>query len=124
LRLATLLIDNGFTPYSPIIDEGCDFIVETPEGRLIKVQAKSTYVTAKDGTYLVSTAKGSGASKKIGTSVDVLAVYISHEDIWYFIPTYTVDSFKIRIKPHKNKCLFNAYKNNLDIFDLAKVTKN
>lgn len=83
-------------------------------GKLSKVQIKmrSSFGEVKQKSYVVSVSKNDGSLYK-PEEVDVVAIHLRNEDIWYFIPI-KLTSKRMRINPVKDR--FDKYKNNWDIF--------
>lgn len=85
-------------------------------GVMRKVQVKSTscMVTESNKTYFVNARKGGGNTfGPYGNEIDVLAVYIVPEDVWFIIPAkaVTVSSIKISLL-RKEKNRFSKYRDN------------
>lgn len=83
-------------------------------GKLTKVQIKmrSSFGEVKQKSYVVAVSKNDGSMYK-PEEVDIVAIHLRNENIWYFIPISLV-SKRIRINPIKDR--FDKYKNNWDIF--------
>lgn len=92
-------------PYDRIIEFG---------GKLTKVQIKmrSSQGSVKQKNYMVSIQKADG-SAYTPQEVDVVAILLKNENIWYFVPIKKT-SKKMRVNPKKDK--LDAYKNNWSIF--------
>lgn len=90
-----------------------DRIVEV-DGKLTKVQIKmrSSLGEVKQKSYVVTVAKTDGSVYK-PKEVDVVAIHLRNENIWYFLPIKLV-SKRMRINPTKDR--FDKYKNNWTIF--------
>lgn len=100
-----------------MLDDGCDVIVENENHNLLRVQVKSTVKDEKNGKYKVSTGRGSKVKTKINKDLDIIAVFLTAENIWYFIPAQMVDVYTIYIRPHLEDCRYNDYKDNWSAFD-------
>jgi hypothetical protein len=93
------------SPYDRILE--CD-------GKLSKVQIKmrSSLNRVKQTSYTVTINKNDG-SAYTPKEVDIVAIHLRNENIWYFIPIKHVNK-KMRINPKKDK--LDNYKNNWDVF--------
>jgi hypothetical protein len=109
-----LAMIKGFVVSEPRGDSSpYDRIIES-NGKLNKVQIKmrSSHDNVKMKNYMVTISKADG-SVYTPQEVDVVAVHLRNEDIWYFIPIKYV-SKKMRINPAKDK--LDKYKNNWNVF--------
>lgn len=90
-----------------------DRIVER-KNKLYKVQIKmrSSRGEAKLRNYVVTVSKSDGSAYD-PEEVDIVAIHLRNENLWYFIPIKLV-SRKMRINPKKDK--FDKYKYNWDVF--------
>jgi len=109
-----LAMTEGFVVSEPRGDSApYDRIVEFG-GKLTKVQIKmrSSQGSVKQKNYMVSIQKADG-SGYTPQEVDVVAILLKNENIWYFVPIKKT-SKKMRVNPKKDK--LDAYKNNWSIF--------
>lgn len=92
-------------PYDRIIEFG---------GKLTKVQIKmrSSHNSVKQKNYVVTIQK-SDKTTYTSKEVDIVAILLKNEDVWYFVPIKKI-SKKMRINPKKDK--LDAFKNNWGIF--------
>lgn len=90
-----------------------DRIVER-DGKLFKVQIKmrSSHDSKVLKNYMVSVTKSDGSAYK-PSEVDIVAVHLRTENLWYFIPLKQIKK-KFRLNPIKDK--FDKYKNNWNAF--------
>jgi hypothetical protein len=90
-----------------------DRIVER-NNKLYKVQIKmrSSHGKAKLKNYIVTVSRADG-QPYTREEVDVVAIHLRNENLWYFIPIQFV-SKKMRINPNKDK--FDKYKYNWNVF--------
>lgn len=96
--------------YDCILDNG---------SQLLKVQIKSSRYKAKDGRYRVGLKRGKGGNYKTYESnqVDIFAVYLVPEDMWYFLPQdHVSDILNISINVDSKEGYYQAFKDNWDIF--------
>lgn len=109
-----LAMTQGFVVSEPRGDSApYDRIVEFG-GKLTKVQIKmrSSQNSVKQKNYIVSIQKADG-SGYTPQEVDVVAILLKNEDIWYFVPIKKT-SKKMRVNPKKDK--LDVYKNNWSVF--------
>ena len=87
-----------------------DFVVDGHQG-LHRVQVKSCHSQMTD-CYHLGTSYGSTVKKGYSAlEVDVMAVHIMAEGLWYLIPVYELRARKsIRIFPGKNDHEFSKFK--------------
>lgn len=92
-------------PYDRIVDRN---------NKLYKVQIKmrSSIGKAKLKNYVVSVTKSDGSPYK-SEEVDIVAIHLRNENLWYFIPIQFVPK-KFRLNPKKDK--FDKYKYNWNVF--------
>lgn len=90
-----------------------DRIVER-NNKLYKVQIKmrSSNGKAKLKNYVVTVSRADG-NAYTPQEVDIVAIHLRNENLWYFIPIQFV-SKKMRINPKKDK--FDKYKYNWNVF--------
>jgi len=109
-----MAMKNGLVVSEPRGDSApYDRIVEW-DGKLFKVQIKmrsSTNSVIKKN-YVLAISKSDGAAYT-PKEVDVVAIHLRNEDIWYFVPIEFI-SRKMRVNPKKDK--LDKYKNNWDVF--------
>lgn len=109
-----LAMTNGLIVSEPRGDSApYDRIVEM-NGKLTKVQIKmrSSPSGLTQKSYVVSVSKSDGSAYQ-PKEVDIVAVHLKTEGLWYFIPLKLIRR-KIRINPKKDK--FDRFKNNWNAF--------
>lgn len=109
---------EGVFPAEPLGDsKPYDRITET-NGKLLRVQIKSSATPRKGYTYSFLAAAGTG--KKVpykADEIDILSLYIIPYDIFYNIPFSKITTLRLYVRPaepEKDKWL--KYKNNWDVF--------
>jgi PD-(D/E)XK endonuclease len=80
-------VRHGFTVSRPFGDSArYDFILECPDGTLLKIQVKSGSYS-RYGAYCINAATGiAGRQPYSPGDFDFLAAYIIPADLWYIIP--------------------------------------
>ncbi len=122
LKFQTLAFEKGFIVSKPLHNnENYDFIVEF-EGKLNKVQVKSTsfYDThAPGGRYIVKTSRGNFYNSSLYEKkyVDFVVIYVQPCEAWYILPAEDIKTTAIRIYPHKGTSAggYEQYKNKWDL---------
>lgn len=91
-------------PYDRIVEFG---------GSLKKVQIKmrSSHDNVKMRSYVVNVTKADG-SGYTADEIDIVAILLRNEDLWYFIPVSLIKK-KVRVNPKKDK--FDQFKNNWEM---------
>ncbi len=97
-----------------------DYVTDAGDGRLLRVQVKSTEVKEKGkSNYRVNaTYLSDGKSRKYTQhEADVVAVHVVPKNIFYFIPLSEVKGQTIRVYPDKslNKGSFESYRDNWNV---------
>tara|TARA_R110002096_G_scaffold35973_1_gene100853 strand:- start:190 stop:582 length:393 start_codon:yes stop_codon:yes gene_type:complete len=96
----------------PDLDAGCGFdCITSYDGKLQKVQIKSTNSITKTGGYKILAAHGSKNKHKYTKDhCDFLAAYISDIDVWYIIPIEKITGVTVNIYPDKLNHRYSKYK--------------
>ena len=117
--LISELILRGHNVSTPAVDMAYDLLCETPAFDFIKVQVKST--SYKNGvSYIANVCYGGGKKLYDNNKVDVIAIYVIPEKLWYFIPNSLIKTNSIRLNPSNENTKFGGYKNNWKIFQTMK----
>ena len=103
---------NGFRVSRPIGHASSyDFIIEK-EGRLFRIQVKSTGGTSRN-TYQVSLAKGNGTNKRViayeKDAFDFYAIYIKPLDKFYIVPKNDLSVKTFCIHRDKEETKYSEY---------------
>ena len=114
----TEIIKRGYQISKPLHNnENYDFIVDN-NGKLTKVQVKSTTFyddKAPGGRYMVKTSRGNFYNSSLYDKkfVDIIAVFIQNEHVWYLIPVENIRTNCIRLYPHKeiSNGLYESFRN-------------
>ena len=123
MDFAKLCMQKGLHVSMPIDDcSGYDAIVEK-DGKLLKVQIKSTLKessrrreSTKKVSYKVAVQKGwDGRDSYSEKHFDILAVYLHALDVWYFFRFSDLTGTTIRIYPDAKISKFHHHKENWDI---------
>jgi hypothetical protein len=106
-----------------------DIIVQNEAGRLFRVQIKGTEKLVTDkrsavvnpvkGRYRITASYGRNKREPIDCKlVDVLAAYVSDQNIFYNIPCTDLSGRCVWLNPDhtKSKARYEKYKNNWDVF--------
>jgi hypothetical protein len=82
-----IVMGLGFTALRPIGDSAAyDAVVEGRRGRFYRVQVKSTTSRIESGGYHAKVVRRSRAEGYTARHIDLMAVYVIPEDLWYVIP--------------------------------------
>lgn len=108
---------QGFIVSKPFGDnQRYDFIIDGGEG-LHRVQVKATYIKDQHATrgdrYRINASFGASHKKSYSNKeIDILAVYIAPEEVWYIIPVREIENRKtFGFRPHlKSKGRLEKYK--------------
>ena len=108
-KLAAALLERGLLPLWPSTAE-CSFdLAVASASRILRVQVKGTKAigpTIKVTTAMIKAGKPSRYTKD---DIDVLAIYLSVEDLWYFIPVKTSHPRTTSLKPFNRNCPWAGY---------------
>ena len=114
-KFQTECLERDFEPHMPTTPMPWDFIVTCPAG-MLKVQVKSTS-TREGQSYSVVTSSGCKGKATIGHDVDVVACYVSPENMWWMIPRYDLGGKTIKLNPEPtSKSRYKKYQENWSIF--------
>jgi len=106
-------IKRGIVPSMPLDDcGGYDFIIEK-NGKLVKVQIKSTTKLCKTKKiYRVAVQKGNyGDTPYSDSDFDILSVYIHPLNMWYHIPKDKIKTRGIGFRPDKPDSKYEIHRN-------------
>lgn len=97
-----------------------DYVTDAGDGKLIRVQVKSTQVkeTGKDNYRVNATCRADGKKRKYSKhEADVIALHVVTKNIFYFIPLDKVKGQTIRVYPDKglDKGSFESYRDNWNV---------
>lgn len=114
-----LALEKGFGVAKPYGDNSkYDFILDV-EGKLLKVQIKSTSKSRGDKSYQVKACYGTKTTKTKYTKndIDFLIAYIIGVDIWYIVPVSEISSPCLDLFPYRigTKSKYEKYKENWNI---------
>ena len=107
-----LIVSRPFGDNAPY-----DFVVDV-DGKLVKVQVKSTTIFSECRKYRITCGHGSTTNNKkepySKKEVDFIAVYVFDYDAWYLIPIKKIKSVSVGLFPHieGSKGQYEAYKGN------------
>lgn len=102
LRFLAEAYSRGFVVSKPFGDNAAyDFIIDF-NGKLSRVQCKSTATLDERGRFIIYTVHGRMGDQVYSiASVDFLACYVFQFNAWYLIPINEVSTKTIRLYPHK-----------------------
>jgi hypothetical protein len=93
-----------------------DLVVQTGDGRMVRVQVKSAFTSCRWGYQVVATARSFGRRRLYtADDIDFLVAYIAPYDAWYIIPIEAIGEHRqIRFYPNgrgkKSGGLFEIYR--------------
>jgi len=95
----------------PDVDNGCGFDVITAyNGKLLKVQIKSTSYKEKNGYRAMASHGSNGKKSYTKNHCDIIAVHIIDVDTWYLIPIEEIKAKIIKLYPDKLNHRYSKYK--------------
>lgn len=102
LRFLAKAYSEGFVVSKPFGDNASyDFIVDH-NGKLSRVQCKSTATLDKRNAYKICTTHGKNKQiLYLSEDIDVIACYVFPTDSWYIIPIDRVSTKTINLYPHR-----------------------
>jgi len=109
MRFMAMATENGIEVSKPYGEMAhYDFVVEH-EGRLARVQVKSTFAKQARHGYACTLRGGMGPYGP--NDFDFLAVYLILEDLWYIIPTKNVRGrFSLGLYPNLKNARYEPYR--------------
>lgn len=109
------VMSKGMTVSKPYSDSAeYDFIVDCG-GRLSRVQVKLITTPEKNTTnYRCSLTRNKGEKYK---KVDVFAIYLEPENIWFNVPMENLNGKTIRLSPKYRRSRYNKFKENWTIYE-------
>lgn len=111
------LTSRGYSVSVPVVDGPYDLLVERSKG-FLRVQVKSTS-TQGERTKAYQCVIRKGRNKKYDpANVDIAAVYVEPEKVWYFIPMSLLNVATVYLFPNEKKGKFDTYENYWKVFDL------
>lgn len=110
-KLAAGLLERGLLPLWPSTAE-CSFDLAVASAtRILRVQVKGTDSVGPVVQVTTQMKQGSRRVRYTKKDVDVMAIYVTAEDLWYFIPVKSTHPMTTRIKPFSTKCRWSRYRN-------------
>ena len=120
LRFLAEAYSKGFVVSKPFGDNASyDFIVDF-NGKLSRVQCKSTETLNKKDAFTIYAAHGkTGKELYSAESIDFLACYVFSFDAWYLIPVNSIKSRAINLYPHKSvrRAKFEGFLEKWELFE-------
>ena len=111
---------NVLQPYGDFLSY--DLIVENSEGKVFRVQVKTTAhkQKGKTNTYRVTAARGNkriGKNKLTSRDTDILAVYVVPVKTWYHIPVENVTCAAVHMRPtEKSSAQYEVWKEAWNVY--------
>lgn len=119
LRAMTKLTELGFTVSQPIIDTQPYDLIADWNGRLTRLQVKTTITKSEGRRYKLEAVNGSARTAYADGTIDYIIGYVEPEQQWYIIPHAVVDGKKITLYPHIENST-GKYENYRDMWNLLK----
>jgi hypothetical protein len=94
------LTEMNFAVSQPVIDTLPYDLIADWNGRLTRLQVKSTRTMSEGRRYKLEAVNGCDRTAYEQGSIDYIIGYIEPEDQWYVIPHAAVDAKKITLYPH------------------------
>ena len=95
----------------PDVDNGCGFdVITSYNGKLLKVQIKSTSYKEKNGYRAMASHGSNGKKSYTKNHCDIIAVHIVDIDTWYLIPIEEIKAKIIKLYPDKLNHRYSKYK--------------
>lgn len=120
LRFLERAYSKGFVVSKPFGDNSSyDFIIDH-NGKLSRVQCKSTATLDSRKTYKICTTHGKNKQTLyLSADIDVIACYVFPTDSWYLIPIDRVSTRTINLFPHKpeSKGKFESFQEAWELFE-------
>ena len=120
LMFSTEALKRGFIVSKPLIDtRKYDLVLDNRQGRLIRVQVKTTVVNpdAREGSFKFNIGHGrTGKKTYTNDNIDFLACYALHENTFFIIPVAAVrGQVTVRINSNNPDSKFLRYKEAWDL---------
>ena len=120
LRFLAEAYRRGFVVSKPFGDNASyDFIIDH-NGRLSKVQCKSTATLDSRKSFKICTTHGKNKQRLyLSRDIDVIACYVFPTDSWYLIPIDKVSTKTINLFPHnpESKGKFEGFQEAWELFE-------
>ncbi len=105
------ILSKGWHGYTPVVDTGVDYVVETQRGGMKKVQITIGSPQPKVQTRLFQINKD---INKVREDVDIIAIFIEAFDVdgkpdhhWFFVPTAVYDHSSM-LDHHNTESVWNV----------------